>query len=682
MFRKYLAKLFLIIFAAKLSTAAIAKTQGENMNDNQASENKSESENLIPRKLLFGNPEISNFKISHDGRYVSYVAPYNGVLNIYLASSESPREAKAITEDTGRGISKYVWAYDDKHILYLRDNDGDENWKIYKVNIDSLESTLLTPEEGVQARFENLSHKFPGEALISLNDRNSEYHDLYKLNLHTGERELLFENNQYASLITDDDFRLRFLQEITTDGWGITYQWDSDSETAKKFMEVDPENLTTTEIEGFAEDSNVIYILDSRDRDTNALYKYDLNSGDKRLIFEDDRSDIASVMKHPRSRALEAVSSYYYKSEWYFFDEKVSRIFEKIHSHDPEAEIAIGSRTLDNNKWVVVLSKDNKPTSYNIFDYNTEEIHHVGLTKPDLGEYNLSRMHPVGIKSRDGLNLVSYITIPYKYQKSDHSYLPFKEVPLILVVHGGPEARDAFGINATHQWLANRGYAVLSVNYRGSSGFGKEFLNAGRGQWAEKMHDDLIDAVDWAINNGITSNDKVAIMGGSYGGYATLVGMTMTPDRFACGIDLVGVSNLNTLVNSIPPYWRPIRSHLIHMVGGDPETEEGKKILDKKSPINYVQNIKKPLLIAQGYNDPRVKKNESDQIVEAMKNHNIPVTYLLYPDEGHGFVRPENRLSFFAIAEKFLHKNLGGSYQERYDEFDNSSIQIIEDTEN
>ncbi len=650
-----------------------------NAANNNTQNSQMSNENLIPRNLIFGNPEISGIKISHDGEFISYVAPYNGVLNIYLAPSAEPDKAKAITGDTGRGITKYLWAYDNKHILYLQDNKGDENWRIYKINIDSLESTLLTPDEGVQARFENLSHKYPNEILIALNNRKPEYHDIYKLNLTTGNRQLLFENNRYISIQTDDELNIRFLQETNEDGGAVIYQWDTQSESASKFMEIPSEDLVTTGIIGFAEEPNIIYIKDSRDRDTNGLYKYDLSTGENQLIFEDERSDIDGVMTHPKNNSLEAVNSYYYKSEWYFFDSKVSHAFEQIHSKNPEAEINIASRTLDNNKWIVALVKDDEPTNYYLFDYSKGEMDYIGTTKPELRNYNLSHMHPVGIKSRDGLNLVSYITIPKQYQKNEHSYLPTEQIPLVLVVHGGPEARDAYGINPTHQWLANRGYAVLSVNYRGSKGFGKEFLNSGHGEWAEKMHEDLIDAVDWAIGNNITSEDKVAIMGGSYGGYATLVGMTMTPDRFACGIDLVGVSNLNTLINSIPPYWKPIRSHLIKMVGGDPETEEGKKILEAKSPIKYVENIKNPLLIAQGYNDPRVKKYESEQIVDAMKSHEIPVTYLLYPDEGHGFVRPENRLSFFALAEEFLHTHLGGRYQPRGDDIENSSIQIIED---
>ncbi len=294
--------------------------------------------------------------------------------------------------------------------------------------------------------------------------------------------------------------------------------------------------------------------------------------------------------------------------------------------------------------------------------------------RQELEKVKLSKMYPLIIKSRDGLNLVSYLTLPY-WADPDNDSRPKKPLPMVLFVHGGPWARDSWGLNSAHQWLANRGYAVLSVNYRGSTGFGKDFINAANREWAGKMHDDLIDAVNWAIKQKIADKNRVAIMGGSYGGYATLVGMTFTPEVFACGVDIVGPSNLRTLLETIPPYWKPMMEMWATRVG-DPRTEEGRKFLDSRSPLTYVDRICRPLLIGQGANDPRVKQSESDQIVQAMQEKNIPVTYVLYSDEGHGFARPENRLSFFAVAEIFLAQHLGGRFQEIGDDFQGSTIAV------
>jgi len=339
-----------------------------------------------------------------------------------------------------------------------------------------------------------------------------------------------------------------------------------------------------------------------------------------------------------------------------------------------DGEMSLLQRTDDDGHWIIVFDAPDQSLKY--YDYNRDkkEASLILSAIPKLDEVQLAKTYPLEIKSRDGLTLVSYLTLPYHV---DNEGKPKEPLPMVLLVHGGPWGRDVYGFNSIHQWLANRGYAVLSVNFRGSTGFGKNFINIAAHEWAGKMHDDLIDAVNWSIAEKVAVKDKIAIMGGSYGGYATLVGLTFTPDVFACGVDIVGPSNLNTLLNTIPPYWKSFRDVFVMHIG-DPDTEEGKALLAERSPLSRVEAISKPLLIGQGANDPRVNQAESDQIVTAMKEKNIPVTYVLYPDEGHGFARPENNLSFFAVTEIFLAKHLGGSAQDVGNDFEGSSIKIVE----
>jgi dipeptidyl aminopeptidase/acylaminoacyl peptidase len=365
----------------------------------------------------------------------------------------------------------------------------------------------------------------------------------------------------------------------------------------------------------------------------------------------------------------------YLRPEWLVLDPSVKPDFEYLKTV-AEGEMQVTSGTLDDQKWIVAYLQDNGPTRYYFYDRQNKKATFLFVNRPTLEGLPLAKMHPVAIPARDGLELVSYLTLPMD-SDPDGDGRPDRPLPLILNVHGGPWARDSWGFDPEHQFLANRGYAVLSVNFRGSTGFGKNFANAGNREWAGKMHDDLIDAVNWAVAQKIADKDKVCIMGGSYGGYATLVGVTMTPDIFACGVDIVGPSNILTLLSTIPPYWEPAKQQFKDRVG-DYESDEGKKFLTERSPLTYVEKIKKPLLIGQGANDPRVKQAESDQIVEAMQQKKIPVTYVLYPDEGHGFARPENRLSFYAVTEAFLAEHLGGRYQPIGDAFTGSSIEVPE----
>lgn len=625
---------------------------------------------IIPRSVLFGNPDKLTARLSPNGEYISYIAPSNGVLNLWLSSREDISSAKVITNDDTRGIRNYTWAYDNKHLLYMLDNKGDENDRVYSINIETGVTELLTPENGVKAYVSYASSKFPNEVLISTNERDKQYFDIYRYNLTTGNRELVLENSKFDDVIVDEDLQIRFASFISEDGGKEYFKFEDN--IWQPFMEVSFEDTNGTNFYGFNETGNILYLSDSRERNTAALKSINLETGEINIISEDDKSDVKIFTSHPTKNIIQATSTTYLKSEYKVLDESIADDMLYLESVADGGEIIIGSRSIDDRHWIVIIMSDDAPIKYYEYDRDKKIANFLFSHRSVLEEYKLAKMHPVVIKSRDGLDLVSYITFPNDIKLND-SMQPEKPLTLILNVHGGPRLRDYWGFDPTHQWLANRGYAVLSVNYRASSGFGKDFLNAGNGQWGKKMHDDLIDAVNWAIDNKIADPNKVSIYGGSYGGYATLVGMTMTPDVFACGVDIVGPSNLVTVLENFPPYWKPIMNAMKKWIGPW-ETEEDKQALLQVSPITFVDNIKKPLLIAQGANDPRVTQLESDQIVEKMQSKNIPVIYALYPDEGHGFAKPGNRISFYAITEQFLAKVLGGRAQPIGEDLENANL--------
>jgi dipeptidyl aminopeptidase/acylaminoacyl peptidase len=637
---------------------------------------------LIPRSVLFGNPQRAAARISPNGKWLSYLAPVNGILNVFVAPIDDLSKAKQVTDDKTRPIRSYSWAYTGEHILHTQDKAGDENWHLYATDVATLKTTDLTPLEKVHAVIEATSEKFPDEILVGLNDRNPQLHDIYRVNLKTGERKLIQENPGYAAFVTDDDFNVRFAFNYTAEGGqelfkpaegdkgkpgdkGIT-EWVS-------YMKVGPEDAMTTGPAGFNKDGTVLYLLDSRGRDTGALFAVDLKTDEKKLIAQDDKADVGEVLIHPTEKNVQAVGFTYDRRHWTIIDPAIKKdldFLEKVQ----DGELIVTSRTLDDKQWTVAYMLDNGPVKFYRYDRENQKVHFLFNSRDDLEGYPLVKMHAPIIEARDGKKLVSYLTLP-PGTDPDGDGKPDKPVPMVLNVHGGPWARDTWGFDAEHQWLANRGYAVLSVNYRGSTGFGKSFVNAANAEWAGKMHDDLIDAVNWAIDNKIADKNKVAIMGGSYGGYATLVGLTFTPDVFACGVDIVGPSSLITLLQNPPPYWMPFMPVMKARVG-DVSTEEGRKFLESRSPLFFVDKIKQPLLIGQGANDPRVKQAEADQIVAAMEQKKIPVTYMLFTDEGHGFARPQNRFAFYAVTEAFLAENLGGRFEEVGKAFDGAAFKV------
>ncbi|MBJ6980865.1 S9 family peptidase [Luteimonas sp. MC1572] len=629
---------------------------------------------LIKREALFGNPERAVVMISPDGKTLSWVAPVDGVMNVWVAPADNPAAARAVTQDTARGIRNYFWSYLPDTLLYLRDSGGDEDFHLFSVNVATGKTTDLTPFPKTTAQVTGASHAHPGTLLVGMNDRDPKWHDLYKVDLASGERTLVEKNDdEIGAYLADDELQVRYATRARADGGQDILQPDGKAGW-KVYSDIPFEDSMTTQPAGLTADGSTLYMLDSRGRNTSALYAVDVASGERALVLEDARADVGQALPHPVTGKVQAVAVNYLREEWQAVDPAIAADLEKLQAIGP-GEIGVNARTLDDSTWIVTYSAADAPVVYYRYDRAAGgTLTKLFSARPALDGKPLVPQWPQEITSRDGKTLVSYLSLP-KSADADGDGKADVAVPLVLLVHGGPWARDEYGYSGFNQWLANRGYATLAVNFRGSTGFGKEFTNAGNGEWAAKMHDDLLDAVQWAVDQGVTTPDQVAIMGGSYGGYATLTGLTFTPDTFACGVDIVGPSNLNTLLSTVPPYWASFYEQLAKRMG-DPRTEEGKAWLTERSPLTHADRISKPLLIGQGANDPRVKQDESDQIVKAMTANNIPVTYVLFPDEGHGFARPENSKAFNAVAEGFLAKCLGGRAEPIAGDFAGSSISV------
>ena len=653
------------------------KTQKADTNMTQAS--ALEDVMLIPRETLFGNPVRSGGQVSPDGTYVSWLAPKDGVLNVWMAPIDNMGAARAMTSSTDRPIRQHFWAPDSGSLMYIQDKGGDENFLLYQIDLDSGEERTLTPFEKTRVQIVGSSDTIRDRMLVGLNNRDARYHDVYSLNLDTGElTEVLVNDGEYAGFMADDTLTLRMAMKSNQAG-GMDYYQITDGQIADEpFTTTTLEDSLTTSPAGYTTDGSKLYWVDARGRNTAALIEQDVATGEKRVIAQDDRADIGGTLRDPKTGEIEAYSVNYLKTEWTALDQETGAALDWLGER-LEGQYGLQSRTDDDRLWVVWNDPVTGPTKTYLFDRDAETLTEFYTSRPDLVGAPLQPMQTLELKSRDGMTLPSYLTLPAGSDANGDGR-PDAAVPMVLLVHGGPWARDGYGYNTYHQWLANRGYAVLSVNFRGSTGFGKDFTTAGNQQWGLTMHDDLIDAVNWAVSQGIAQEDKVAIMGGSYGGYATLAGLTFTPETFACGVDIVGPSNLETLLATIPPYWASFYKQLTERVG-DPETPEGLAILKAASPLNSADKIVRPLLIGQGANDPRVKQAESDQIVTAMKEKDIPVTYVLYPDEGHGFAKPANNIAFNAITENFLASCIGGRSEAIGDALKPSTAEIVEGAE-
>lgn len=621
---------------------------------------------MIPRKQLFGNPEQSHVRVSPDGNWLAWLAPLRGVLNIWVGSVSGEAETRAVTRDVHRGIRSFEWAYTSRHILFPKDRDGDENWHIHSVDIEDAAAVDLTPIDGIAARIQTISPRFPDKVLIGINDRGErQFHDVYRIHIRSGERHQVLENPGIVGFMFDDDYRVRLGLNYRPDA-GHAYLVPDAGGGWKEFMQVDPEDALSTHPVAFDETGDRVYMLDSRGRDKCALSTVDLKSGEAKVLALSEVADIDGALFHPQRKTVQAVTFTDARQEWLVIDSTIRDDIGYLDSLSG-GDVRVTSRSYDDRYWTAAAIVDRGPVRFYVYDRSSREARFLFSSRSDLESLPLVAMHPERIQSRDGLGLVSYLSLP-READPEFSGRPSEPLPTVLLVHGGPWARDEWGFNAQHQWLADRGYAVLSVNFRGSTGFGKDFINRANREWGGAMHEDLLDALDWAVGEGIARRDRIAIMGGSYGGYATLVGLSFTPDVFCCGVDIVGPSNLLTLLENPPPYWMPLMP-LMKVRAGDYTTAEGRAFLESRSPLFFVDRICRPLLIGQGKHDPRVPQAESDQIVEAMKERGIPVSYMLFTEEGHGFARPENRQAFFAVTEAFLARHLGGRFEPVGDAF-------------
>ena len=601
-------------------------------------------QNTIPLKDFFRNPERTDYAISPNGKYLSFLAPYKGRLNVFLQEI-SGGEPQRLTNVTERDIAKYLWG-NDRTILYIKDNAGDENFHLYSVFTDGSGSKDLTPFDGVRVNIVDELEDYDSEILIELNKRNPEFFDVYRLNFETGEMKVAAENpGNVSGWGTDHKGTIRIA--VTTDGVnnGIMYR-DSAEDEFKTIITTNFRQMLSPLF--FTFDDKNIYASSNLGRDKAAIVEYDIkNNKELSVLFEHPEVDV-NILKYSKKRkVLTVIPAYTHRIERVILDDEIRRIYEKLEKELAGYEITIVDTDDNEEKYIVAAYNDRTTGSYHIYDKSTDSITKINDVSPWINEEQMSEMKPVTFTSRDGLKLNGYLTLPKGKEP--------KDLPVVLNPHGGPWARDYWGFNPEVQFLASRGYAVLQINFRGSVGYGREFWESSFKQWGRKMQDDLTDGVKWLEEQGIADPKRVAIYGGSYGGYAVLAGLAFTPDIYACGVDYVGVSNLFTFMKSIPPYWQPFLEMMYEMVG-NPETD--KQLLEDASPVFHVDKIKAPLFIAQGRMDPRVNVNESDQVVEALKKRGIDVPYMVKDNEGHGFHNEENRFDFYEAMEKFLTKHL------------------------
>ena len=614
---------------------------------------------LIPREKIFGNPTKTAGRLSPDGKWLSWIAPRDGVLNIYVAPAGDPAAARALTSETKRPIRQYFWSPDSKQLLFINDKGGDENFLLYGVDVASGEQRTLTPFEKTRVRIVNISNEVTDRILVGVNNRDPKWHDVHSLDLRPGKlTPVLINKGDYSNFIADEQLDIRIAAKSRPDGGTDYYRVSGNEVESKPFETVTLEDARTTQPIGFTADGKTLLLARQprprhrragrpgcRDRPQDARGR-ECEGRHRRRHDQPEDGPARGLCRRIISRTNG------------FRSATRSRPISTFLQSRLKGEFNVQSRTRADDKWIVGVDPVTAPTSVYLYDRKAKTLTRLYVGRPELEGAPLAAMHPVEIKTRDGLNMVSYLTLP-PGSDPDGDGKPDKAVPMVLMVHGGPWGRDNYGYDGSAQWLANRGYAVLSPNFRASTGFGKKFISAGDLQWGRKMQDDLGDAVDWAVARGVTTADKVAIMGGSYGGYAVLAGLAFTPDKFACGVDIVGPSNLGTLLGTIPPYWEAMKAQFYKRMG-DPNTPEGKAYQREVSPFYSADKISRPLLIGQGANDPRVNVAESQQIVDALKAKSIPVTYVVFPDEGHGFARPQNNIAFNAVAENFLAKCLGG----------------------
>lgn len=605
-------------------------------------------QNHIPLKVLLGNPTTASPKISPQGTHLSYIKPDgNNVLNVWVKTVDK-NDDTMITSDNNKGIRDYFWCQDSQHILYLQDQEGDEKNHIYMTNIATKETIDLTPYEGVKVEAIEHSKFHPNDLVFMMNKDNKFLFDAYKINLQTKKTTLMQKNlgNTLAFAITPN-LNIKAVFEAREDG-AFLLKVKQNDESWKTEIVWEIEDSYQADVIQFSKDEKTVYTFDSRNRNTGALIAHNLDTGKETVIAEHPTSSITNTLIDSDTLQIQAYQTYTDRAQWNIIDPAIKDDFDtiaKLHRGD----FNIVSRSNDQQTWIILFTEDTGPAVWYSYDRKTKEGKKLFYSRPELLKYKLQPMNPIKFTARDGLEIHGYITYPENYQD--------KKSPLVVNVHGGPWARNRWGYNYEAQFFANRGYICLQVNYRGSLGYGKNFTNAGDKEYGGKMHTDVLDGAEWAKSTGFVDTSKVGIYGGSFGGYAALIGATFTPDYYTCAVDIVGMSDMITSIENVPPYEKAILYNYKKRVG-DPFTKEGREFLKSISPLYKADKIKIPMLIAQGGNDPRVPQEQSEKIVAAMKKHNIPHQYVLFPDEGHGFAKPHNRLKFYGILEKFLEEHL------------------------
>lgn len=641
---------------------------------------------LIPRDTILDNPNRTKITLSPDGKYLGYLAPLGGVMNIWIQELEpadgGEAQPKPLTFDTGRGINSFEWTYLPGVLLYSQDKNGDENWRLYKLDAASATSQTVSDIAGVQASIIAASPELPDIVFIGMNNRNPAFPDIHKLNLKTGERTPFLQNDMFKSFYFDKDLNLRLASRVGQDGgteylepikndYGQVKDW-------KPYRTVSMDDDYTTAVVGFDQSKTQLYWSEGVNKDLAALVLKNFSDpdGQGQVIYAPKRADFQGVLAHPVTDVPLALYENYMKPELHILDPSIANDFSILQQSVPNKVPYVIDSSNDFNKWLIKFGADNALSEYYIYNRTNNNLKFLFKSRQDMDQYNFTSVHPIEIKTRDGLKEVCYLSLPLEADPTG-SGVPVNPVPMVLWVHGGPWARENWEFNPMAQYITNRGYGYLSCNFRGSTGYGKFFFSASFGEWGRKMQYDLMDAVQWAIDNKIADPQKIAIMGGSYGGYASLTGLTENPNTFACGVDIVGPSNLITLIEATPPFWMALYKMITERIGASPQTDLGRQFLMSRSPLFYANRINKPLLIASGANDPRVRVSESDQIVQALRLNGIPVTYLMFPDEGHGFVRPANNQAFNAVTEHFLKSCLGGRAEPVKDEFSKSSMRVM-----
>jgi len=621
---------------------------------------------LIDRQHFFGDPEISGAQISPDGQFIAFLRPYKGTKNIWVKRTAEPFDkARAVTADTKRPVPAFFWSRDGKYILYVQDEGGNENYNVHAVNpaeapaagADVPAARNITEAKAVRAVIFSVPKSDPDLIYVGLNDRDQAWHDVYKVRISTGDRTLVAKNTErMTGVVFDLKDQLRMLTRSAENGDTEFLRVDDGG----KFTKIYTCNVfETCQPLRFHKDGRRVYVITNKGAEVDLirLALLDVQTGKEELVESDPeaRVDLGGARFSEKTDELLLTAYVDDRTRLYWKDKSYEADYAHLKQKLGDKELGFASSTTDERVFLVSATSDVEPGEMYLFDRGSRQLTLQYRTREQLPREALAPMKGIRYKSSDGLEIPAYLTLP--------AGVAARNLPAIVVPHGGPWARDAWGYNSLAQYLANRGYAVLMPNFRGSTGYGKRFLDAGNRQWGDKMQDDITWGVKHLVSEGIADPKRVGVLGGSYGGYATLAALTFTPDMYAAGVSIVGPSNLITLLNSIPPYWEAGKK-VFHERMGDPATPEGRKQLERQSPLNHAEKIKTPLLVIQGANDPRVNKNESDQIVVALRDRGFPVEYIVAPDEGHGFARPVNNLAAFAAAEKFLAKHLGGRNQE------------------